>query len=254
MVNPRLSPEAGGVKHVRNQNLPNITIGYSRGRLVVLFGAGLLLTLLCAALAFTWQQGKNITTFEVSACYVGAVFFGLATCRMLWTLIFARAPVVFINRVGIRDTRLAGETIAWSAVRKISDRAAIRAEIRGAQGRSARGRAVLRRISVARLVDDEQGARRRRRDRQCGRPDDGRRIIGRDLQAILGRRTTGPCGPAVEEPKAEHSRSLSARARSFRLIPRPRPILRDARLRRALRMRTECAAAVSTDRCRLASS
>lgn len=102
-----------------NQNLPNITIGYSRGRLVVLFAAGLLLTLLCAALAFTWQQGKNITTFEVSACYVGAVFFGLATCRMLWTLIFARAPVVFISRVGIRDTRLAGETIAWSAVRKI---------------------------------------------------------------------------------------------------------------------------------------
>jgi hypothetical protein len=102
-----------------NQNLPNITIGYSRGRLVVLFGAGLLLTLLCASLAFTWQQGKNITTFEVSACYVGAVFFGLATCRMLWTLIFARAPVVFINRVGIRDTRLAGETIAWSAVRKV---------------------------------------------------------------------------------------------------------------------------------------
>ena len=31
----------------------------------------------------------------------------------------ARQPVVFISRVGIRDTRLADETIAWSAVRKI---------------------------------------------------------------------------------------------------------------------------------------
>ena len=101
------------------QNLPNITIGYSRGRLLVFFGAGLLLTLLCAALAFMWQQGKNITTFEVAACYVGAVFFGLATFRMLWRLISARSPVVFISRVGIRDLRLADETIAWSSVRKI---------------------------------------------------------------------------------------------------------------------------------------
>ncbi|QPF93239.1 STM3941 family protein [Bradyrhizobium commune] len=102
-----------------SQNLPNLAIGYSRVRLLTFFGVGLLLTLLCAALAFSWQQGKSITTFEVAACNIGAVFFGLATCRMLWRLISARQPVVFISRVGIRDTRLAGETIAWSAVRKI---------------------------------------------------------------------------------------------------------------------------------------
>ncbi len=101
------------------QNLPNVTIGYSWGRLLTLFGSALLLTLLCAALAFTWQQGKNITTFDVAVCYVGAVFFGLATCRMLFRLISAREPVVFISRVGIRDARLADETIAWSSVRKI---------------------------------------------------------------------------------------------------------------------------------------
>ncbi|WP_431204838.1 STM3941 family protein [Bradyrhizobium betae] len=102
-----------------SQNLPNVTIGYSRGRLLVIFGACLLLTLLCGGLAFTWQEGKGATTFELAACYIGAVFFGLATCRMLWRLATARAPVVFISRVGIRDTRLADETIAWSAVRKI---------------------------------------------------------------------------------------------------------------------------------------
>ncbi|QDP21736.1 STM3941 family protein [Bradyrhizobium cosmicum] len=102
-----------------SQNLPHVTIGYSRGRLLMIFGACLLLTLLCAGLAFTWQEGKGVTTFELAACYIGAVFFGLATCRMLWRLATARAPVVFINRVGIRDTRLADETIAWSAVRKI---------------------------------------------------------------------------------------------------------------------------------------
>lgn len=102
-----------------SQNLPNLAIGYSRGRLLMFFGGNLLLTLLCAGLAFTWQEGKNVTTFEVAACYIGAVFFGLATCRMLWRLIAARQPVVFISRIGIRDTRLADETIAWSAVRKI---------------------------------------------------------------------------------------------------------------------------------------
>jgi hypothetical protein len=102
-----------------SQNLPNLAIGYSRARLLTFFGVALLLTLLCAGLAFSWQQGKNITTFEVAVCYIGAVFFGLATCRMLWRLISARQPVVFISRVGIRDIRLADETIAWSSVRKI---------------------------------------------------------------------------------------------------------------------------------------
>lgn len=102
-----------------SQNLPNLAIGYSRARLLMFFGGNLLLTLLCAGLAFAWQEGKSVTTFEVAACYIGAVFFGLATCRMLWRLMSARQPVVFISRVGIRDTRLADETIAWSAVRKI---------------------------------------------------------------------------------------------------------------------------------------
>lgn len=102
-----------------SQNLPNLAIGYSRARLLMFFGGNLLLTLLCAALAFIWQEGKSVTTFEVAACYIGAVFFGLATCRMLWRLMSARQPVVFISRIGIRDTRLADETIAWSAVRKI---------------------------------------------------------------------------------------------------------------------------------------
>lgn len=102
-----------------SQNLPNLAIGYSRARLLMFFGGSLLLTLLCAALAFTWQEGTNVTTFQVAACYIGAVFFGLATCRMLWRLLSASEPVVFISRVGIRDTRLADETIAWSAVRKI---------------------------------------------------------------------------------------------------------------------------------------
>ena len=102
-----------------SQNLPNLAIGYSRARLLMLFGGSLLLTLLCTGLVFTWQDGKDVTKFLVAIGYVGAVFFGLAACRMLWRLLTARRPLLFISRVGIRDARLADETIAWSAVRKI---------------------------------------------------------------------------------------------------------------------------------------
>ncbi|OKO77815.1 hypothetical protein AC630_20380 [Bradyrhizobium sp. AS23.2] len=102
-----------------SQNLPNVAIGYSRVRLLKLLAAGLLLTLVCGALALNWHLGKNITTFQIAACYIGVALFGLATCKTLWTLISSREPVVFISRVGIRDTRIADETIAWKSVRDI---------------------------------------------------------------------------------------------------------------------------------------
>jgi len=98
------------------QNLPNVAIGYSRVRLLKLLGGGLLLTLLCGALALNWHLGRNITTFQIAACYVGVSLFGFATCKTLWMLISSREPVVFISRVGIRDTRIADETIAWRSV------------------------------------------------------------------------------------------------------------------------------------------
>lgn len=103
-----------------SQNLPNLAIGYSLGRLFKLLGAGLLLTLLCAALAFNWHYGKDITAFQIALCYFGIMFFGLATCKTLWTLISSSEPVVFITRVGIRDTRIADDTISWRSVRDIS--------------------------------------------------------------------------------------------------------------------------------------
>jgi hypothetical protein len=102
-----------------SQSLPNVAIGYSRMRLLKLLAAGLLLTLLCAVLALNWHLGKNITTFQIAACYIGVVVFGFATCKTLWMLISSREPVVFISRVGIRDTRIADETIAWRSVRDI---------------------------------------------------------------------------------------------------------------------------------------
>jgi hypothetical protein len=108
------------LKMSESHNLPNLAIGYSLPRLFMLLGAGLLLTSLCAALAFSWQYGKDITTLQIAICYFGAVFFGLATCKVLWTLISSREPVVFITRIGIRDTRIADDTISWRSVRDMS--------------------------------------------------------------------------------------------------------------------------------------
>jgi hypothetical protein len=102
-----------------NQNLPNLSIGYARGRLLKFFGIGLLATLMCTAVAFNWYRGKDINAFQMTACYVGVALFGFATCKTLWLLISSREPVVFISRGGIRDTRIADEIIAWQSVRDI---------------------------------------------------------------------------------------------------------------------------------------
>lgn len=102
-----------------SQNLPNLAIGYSLARSLKVLGAGLLLTLLCAAVAFNWLHGKDISTFQIVACSAGVALFGFATCQAFWRLISAREPVVFISRVGIRDTRIGDDTIAWRSVRDI---------------------------------------------------------------------------------------------------------------------------------------
>ncbi|MBW7972032.1 STM3941 family protein [Bradyrhizobium sp. BR 10289] len=101
-------------------NLPNLAIGYSLPRLFALLAGGLLLTLLCATLAINWHYARDVTTFQIAICYLGAGFFGIASCKVLWTLISSREPVVFVTRVGIRDTRIADDTISWRSVRDIS--------------------------------------------------------------------------------------------------------------------------------------
>ncbi|WP_407187908.1 STM3941 family protein [Bradyrhizobium centrosematis] len=103
-----------------SQNLPNLAIGYSVLRLLKLLGASLLLTLLSAAVAFNWFHVKAPSEFQMTACYVGVALFGFMTCRTLWRLVSSRQPVLFITRVGIRDTRVAYDTISWRSVRDVS--------------------------------------------------------------------------------------------------------------------------------------
>lgn len=103
-----------------SQNLPNLAVGYSVPRLLKMLAGGVLLTLLCAAVAFNWFHVKTLSEFQIVACYIGVALFGFITCRTLWRLLSSRQPVLFITRVGIRDTRIADDTISWRSVRDIS--------------------------------------------------------------------------------------------------------------------------------------
>ncbi|QAU45367.1 hypothetical protein EAS56_28440 [Bradyrhizobium guangzhouense] len=103
-----------------SQNFPNLAIGYSVLRLLKMLAVGLLVTLVCAAIAFNWLHVKTLSEFQIAGSFLGVVVFGFVTCRTLWRLVSTRQPVLFITRVGIRDTRIADDTISWRSVRDIS--------------------------------------------------------------------------------------------------------------------------------------
>jgi hypothetical protein len=100
--------------------MPAIEIGYDPLRLLRLFGLGILMTSVCAALAFNWYHDANLGLFPRLIGYGGVVFFGFGTCKSVWLLISSRNPVVFIRRDGIRDTRISDDLIEWASVEKIS--------------------------------------------------------------------------------------------------------------------------------------
>jgi hypothetical protein len=100
-------------------NLRNLAIGYSRVRLLTILGGCLLLTLLFTAITLNLYRSKDISAFQTAVCYFGLALSVFASCRALWMLFSSGKPVVFLSRVGIRDVRLADETIAWSSVRDI---------------------------------------------------------------------------------------------------------------------------------------
>ncbi|HEV2159007.1 STM3941 family protein [Bradyrhizobium sp.] len=103
-----------------SQNLPNLAIGYSVPRLLTVLAAGLLLSLLFAVIALNPFDLKILTPFQITVCYLGLTVSGVATLRALLKLVGSREPVLFITRVGIRDTRIADDTISWRSVRDIS--------------------------------------------------------------------------------------------------------------------------------------
>jgi len=90
-----------------------LAIGYSTWRLLELVGLGIVMTSLCGAIVFMIPV-KGVLQQIVG--YAGVAFFGAATCTAVWKLLTANGPVLFINRTGIRDERIADQWIVWEAV------------------------------------------------------------------------------------------------------------------------------------------
>lgn len=55
-----------------SQNLPNLAIGYSVLRLLKMLAAGLLLTLVCAAIALNWFHVRTVSEFQIAASWCSA--------------------------------------------------------------------------------------------------------------------------------------------------------------------------------------
>jgi len=102
------------------QDFPEVEIGYSSAKLLLLTGAGVLMTLASAAIAFNWFHADNIDTSKMTAGYFAGAFFGLATCVAGRKLMSSGRPVVVISRDGIRDLRISDELIPWESVEAIS--------------------------------------------------------------------------------------------------------------------------------------
>jgi hypothetical protein len=98
----------------------DIEIGYSALRMLRLVGLAVIMTLLSASVAFNWFAYQKIDGFILLVAYAGVAFFGLGTLKIIWTLITAKGPVVFISRYGIRDLRISNELILWGSVENIS--------------------------------------------------------------------------------------------------------------------------------------
>ncbi len=52
--------------------------------------------------------------------YFGVIFFGFIALVVAWRLLALRGAIVTVSPRGVRDTRLTGETVPWSAIRSIS--------------------------------------------------------------------------------------------------------------------------------------
>lgn len=93
-----------------------LAIGYSAWRLLELVALGIIMTSLCGAIVFLIPVRSVI---QLVVGYAGVLFFGAATCTAVWKLLTAKGPVLFINRTGICDLRIADQWIVWEAVTEV---------------------------------------------------------------------------------------------------------------------------------------
>lgn len=96
-----------------------IQIETSASRTLGLVALAVLMTALSAASALDMFPGEPIGIVNRAIGAVGVIFFGLGTIVWLWRQFNSRGPVLTISAEGIRDLRIAPETIPWRAIRKI---------------------------------------------------------------------------------------------------------------------------------------
>jgi hypothetical protein len=115
------SESSSATEIAMDDQLPDdIEIGYSTLRMLRLVGLAVIMTLVSASVAFNWFADKKLDGFVVVVGYAGVAFFGLGTLKIVWKLISAKGPVVFVNRCGIRDLRISNELILWGSVENIA--------------------------------------------------------------------------------------------------------------------------------------
>lgn len=95
-----------------------LDIERSPEKLAALTLAGVLLTAGAGALAFRLVPEDAL--FMRLLGLTGLVLFGLCTLAVARELLGPGGPVITMSPLGIRDTRIAAETIPWSAVTNVS--------------------------------------------------------------------------------------------------------------------------------------
>jgi hypothetical protein len=89
-------------------------------RLITLLMFSVMSTIIAIVLAFRLLPGMPVDPAAASAGYGGIAFFSFCTAVALWRLCGQRGPMVTISPAGLRDVRVARETIPWSAVKSIA--------------------------------------------------------------------------------------------------------------------------------------
>jgi hypothetical protein len=97
-----------------------IEIRQSPWRMLMLIAGALAFVVLGLALIFGWMDERRSGHFVQAIGWISVVFFGACGLVGAWRLVSVRGPVVTISPAGIRDVRVAKETIPWRVIHDIS--------------------------------------------------------------------------------------------------------------------------------------
>jgi hypothetical protein len=97
-----------------------IEIRQSPWRMLLLIAGALAFVVLGLALIYGWMDARRSDHFVQAIGWISVLFFGACGLVGAWRLMSVRGPVVTISPQGIRDVRIAKETIPWPAIHDIS--------------------------------------------------------------------------------------------------------------------------------------